>query len=189
MKKLHVERFRDFHAYHQLLSAAEMALESAEKEERGFYYHQMIAITFSALALESLVNSFGQYFIDEWNDYESARPIAKLRTLCTHLKIDLNLDEEPWSHVKGHISFRNNIAHAKPEYIKFDGEMTEQQFEKIRFYPPESKIEKRISLGYAQTSVRAIDEIKDILCDKVPDGDWGNLLGDGRHGSSKLITD
>jgi len=189
MKKGRIKRYRDYHPYHQLLGAAQMALESAEEEDPGYYYHQMIAITFSALAFESIVNSFGNHFIKNWNDFESARPKAKLRIVCDHFNIDPNFEEDPWSCVTWLMGFRNNIAHAKPEFIKFDKDMTETQFEKIKYEPPKSKIEKTISLPSAQRAVKSIEMIKEIFCDQLSENDWGNLLGDGFHGSSHTIMD
>ncbi|MGE4490792.1 MAG: hypothetical protein AB7E95_14720, partial [Kiritimatiellales bacterium] len=45
MRKLRVRRKRHFHAYHQLIAAARIALKDAEEKRPGCYYYQMMAIT------------------------------------------------------------------------------------------------------------------------------------------------
>lgn len=187
MKKLKVQRVRHFHAYHQLLQTAQMALEDIEEGRRGSYHYQTIAITFSALALESIVNSFGEQFVNGWSDFETASPIAKLRVVFLHFDLNIDTEKDPWSAAIWLVKFRNKIAHAKPEQVKFNGELTEEQFEKFRYEPPESKLEKTISLTNAKRAVAAIETIKDMLCEKLSIEEIENFLCDGWHGSASII--
>jgi len=189
MKKLEVQRDRHFHAYHQLLDAARIALKDAENERPGFYYYQMIAITFSALALESIVNSFGKQFIDRWDDFETANPIAKLRVVCSHLKQAVNFEKEPWATVIWLMQFRNKIAHAKPELIQLNEVMTEKECEQLLYQPPKAKLEKNITLAGAKRAVSAVESIKDILCNKLSAKETRGLLCDSWAGSSSIISD
>jgi hypothetical protein len=188
MKKLKVQHIRHFHAYHQLLQTARMVLEDIKEGRRGSYHYQTIAITFSALALESIVNSFGEQFIDGWSDFETASPIAKLRIVFSHFDLDIDTKNDPLAAAIWLIKFRNKIAHAKPEQVKFDGELTEEQFEKIQYEPPKSKLEKTISLANAKRAVAAIETIKNMLCEQLSIEKIENFLHDGWHGSAKIIN-
>lgn len=166
-----------------------MALESAEEKKPGYSYYQMIAITFAALAIESLGNSFGKQFIERWDDFETASPIAKLRIVCQHLNIKINFNKKPWSTVLWLITFRNKIAHARSEMINFDEEMTDNKFDKIRYDFPLSKFEKELSLPNAKRAVSSIKIIKEMLLKRLSeeDKDIGNFELDGYQGSASLI--
>lgn len=172
-----MKQIRPFKPYHDLLGVASMALDDAKNKKRGFYYSQMIAITFSALAIEALANSFGEHFINRWEDYESSSPMAKLRVICSYFEITIDFTCKPWSTLLWLKKFRNKIAHAKPELIKLDEIMTEEKFEKIRYETPKSKLDEYITLSKAKEAYESVDKIKDVLCDKIPEdkkGDFSN---------------
>jgi len=86
---LQVERERNFSAHHMLLGAARMAMEDSNKQRPGWFYSDLIAITFSALSIEALCNAFGNRFVPDWKDFESSSPIAKLRIICLIWKLTL----------------------------------------------------------------------------------------------------
>jgi len=86
-KRVRVQKKRDFEPQHLLVQVAEVALEDAQKKIPGWKNQELVAITFSALALEALANSFGNKLVSRWNDFESSSPIAKLRIICSELGI------------------------------------------------------------------------------------------------------
>jgi len=88
---------RLFSAHHILMSAAKRALKDAEREP-SIVTHQLTAMTFSALALEALSNTFGERFVSNWRHFEAAPVIAKLRTVAGQLNIqNIDFKQEPWS--------------------------------------------------------------------------------------------
>jgi hypothetical protein len=62
LRKLRVLTERYFSAHHVLLSTANRALKDAELEPE-IIQHQLIAMTFSALALEAFSNRLGEQFV------------------------------------------------------------------------------------------------------------------------------
>jgi hypothetical protein len=68
-----------------LIAAARSALQDAEAKGPGSFYSELTAMTFSALAIEALCNSIGERMLEDWKDFESATPIAKLRLLASRL--------------------------------------------------------------------------------------------------------
>ncbi len=185
--KVRVQRDRDFAPHHILLGSANMALESAENKEPGWLYHELIAITFSALALEALTNAFGERLVERWKDFESASPIAKVRMLAQKLEIEVNFAEEPWSAVLWLVKFRNSVAHAKPEAVKFDEIMTREEFEARRREYPKSKFELGISTANARRAVNTVESILDSFCEKVPPEDLRGLICDSFSGTASSV--
>ena len=183
-KKFRVQREREFAPHHILYGAAQIALENAELKTPGWLYYELTAITFSALSLEALTNSFGEKLVTRWCDYESSSPIAKLRIICSRLGVEPDFEKEPWATTLWLVKFRNKVAHAKPESINFDETMTDEDFQKIRFEFPQSKLEMQISLANAKRSVFAIVEIMNLFYPKLTLDEKNGLYFDGYSGST-----
>jgi hypothetical protein len=172
-----------------LLGAARMTLEDATDQKPGWFYHELITITFCALALEALGNAFGERFISRWKDYENSNPVAKLRIICCHFGIELDFNIEPWSTIPWLVKFRNQVAHAKPEFVKEEKVWSRTEYDNKRLTEPKSKIEKEVSLTKAKRAYKAVMDIKQMLCNKVPIGERAGLLNDGWSGSSSILND
>lgn len=181
-KKFRVQREREFKPHHILIGTATMALESAETRTPGWTYYELTAITFSALALEAITNSFGERLIPRWCDFESSSPIAKLRVICARLGMDPDFEREPWNVAAWLMKFRNKVAHARPESIRYDRTLSEKELAKIRFEFPSSKMEMEISLQNAKRAVAAIDQILELFYPKLNRDDRIHLYHDGFTG-------
>ena len=124
--KTRIEIEREFSAHHILLETAEKALKKAKDRQKiGVVHDQLIAMTFSALALEALANAFGRRLVPKWSHFEMAPPIAKLRTVARQLEIDdREFEQEPRAAAVWLMSFRNKVAHAarksslKQDYVE-----------------------------------------------------------------------
>jgi len=186
--KLKVNKNRKFSPHHVLLGAARVALDDAKNKKPGHFYSQLTVITFSALSIEAIGNAFGERFVDGWKDYESSSPVAKLRIVCTHLKIDVKFDDSPWSTAKWLIHLRNKIAHAKPQMLDVNFEIRADEYdEEKRAKEPISKLEKEITLKNAIKSYNAVKLILDILCDNISTLDQFGLRSDGWAGSATIL--
>ena len=172
-----------------LLGAARMAMEDSNKQRPGWFYSDLIAITFSALSIEALCNAFGNRFVPDWKDFESSSPIAKLRIICTHLEVNANFDIEPWSKAVWLIKFRNKIAHPKPEFVKENEVWSRDEYDDLRQQEPKSKIERQITNGNANKAYKTAVAIKEALCDAVPIEEQFGLRNDSWHGSSRVADD
>lgn len=185
--QLRVRRERHFCPHHILLSTATTALKDAEAKHSGWFYSELTAITFSALAFEALVNAFGEQLIDRWSDYESATPIAKLRIISTYLDLSIDFSQEPWSVMLWLVKFCNKVAHAKPEKVTQDSVMTSEEYERKRKSCPPAKLESDITLANAKRSVESVAKILSLLCGKLPPEDLTGLLADGWSGQASQI--
>lgn len=187
MEKLQIKRVRQYKPYHDLLGVASMTLEDAENKKPGYYYLQMITITFSALAIEAIANSLGAHFIDRWKDFENASPIAKLRLICDYFNIEINFESKPWSTILWLMKLRNKIAHAKPELIYLNKIMTEEKFKKIKYETPQSKLDEYITLSKAKEALESVEEIKNLLCSKIPEEERFEFSSDSWSGTTRHI--
>ena len=164
---LKVSAERPFSAHHMLMEAARSSLAVAEQQP-GWAQSELIAITFSALAIEALCNTIGGRVVKTWSDFESASPNAKLRILCDELGVDYKSEIEPWATARWLFRFRNQIVHAKPELVQKESLISQEKYEQHPTEFPKSKVEREITLGNARRAVAAVTSIRDALSDKVP---------------------
>jgi hypothetical protein len=189
MGKVKVTRERYCCPHHLLLAPARLALDRVEKQEHGWYYDALTAITFSALALEALANSFGERLIDRWDDFESATVQAKLRVVCKTLEVDVQFGSEPWGAIPWLTKFRNAVAHAKPKLLTEEKLLLSEDYEAHMYDRPESKLEKDITKPNAKRAVATVESILSILCKKLTVDQFHGLISDDWSGSAESIKD
>ena len=180
-KKVSVERDRPFSAHHMLLGAARDALTEANIDMR---FSPLVAITMSALAIESLCNTIGERVVSDWKDFESSSPTAKLRIICDELGIDYDSNKEPWSTVVWLSKLRNKLAHPKPDQLNESYEWSQEEYSSNYNLWPESKLEKTLTKGNAKRAHERITELKFLLCKYVPPEKAFGLAADMCSGSS-----
>lgn len=182
--KLKVTRIRTFAAHHMLIGAAKCALEDAEKKMPGWFYSELIVLSMCALSIEAICNVFGKHLIQDWTVYKTKSPKEKLEIICRNTDIPYDKNQEPWSTAMWLCKLRNDIAHAKPEFVDKTYIWTRKEYENRRMDYPQSKLESHITLGNARRALRAIESIKDIFCDKIPPEMRRGLVSDGWSGSA-----
>lgn len=188
-KNLKVTTERNFSAHHMLIGAARQALNDAKTKRPGCFYCEVTAMTMAALSIEAMCNAIGDRAIPEWKDFESASPMAKLRLLCENLNLEFDKLKEPWASARWLYKFRNSIAHAKPEPIREEKILLEDEFSKRNSAFPKSKLEKEVSLDNATRALGAVEKIKETLCLKLaPDISLG-LYCDASFGHASAHED
>lgn len=190
MRKFKVHRERHFSPHHALLGAAWIALGDAKEKRHGWKRYELMAITFSALALEAIANAFGERLVPRWKeDFEKCPPTAKLRVVCTQLGVVVDFEREPWQTALWLIKFRNNVAHAKPQFIDEKKVVSDQEYDMIRDVFPISKLEEQISFTNAKRAVEEVSSVLHLLCDKLPIEEQKGLFADGWTGSTTVVDD
>jgi hypothetical protein len=183
-KKVKVERERPFSPHHIFLGAAKDAIDIAESDPKKRQFSSVTAITMSALAIEALCNAIGERVVEEWEDFESSSPKAKLRILCDELNIDFDANIEPWSTAVWLGNLRNRLAHGKPQIVKESYICGVEEHKKRSWDKPEAKLEKSLTIGNAKRAYEKITELKFLLCRNVPPGKAFGLVGDMWSGTS-----
>ena len=101
--------------YAYLFSAARLSIEEAktEKQDDVVFYKCMTSIIFLAFCIEAYLNHMGTEEIENWkDDFESLRPVAKLRLLMSkHDEIDFS--RRPFQSFSEIFDARNQLAHGK----------------------------------------------------------------------------
>ena len=189
-KNISVRTERFYSAHHTLLRLAKHELEKAEAEEAGWANSQFSAITFSALAIEAICNAVGERVIDNWGDFESCSPIAKVRLICEHLGTGYDASREPWGSFVSLCKTRNLIGHPKAEPIVYEAILTELEHKNMAYAnAPESKLEKRMILDNAQKSVATVEKLIKLFCDKLTHEQKFGIEFDMWHLSATLQPD
>ena len=185
-KKVRVTRERPFSAHHMFIGAARVSIQDAENKKPGWFYDELTAMVMSALAVEALANAFGKRLLKDWEDFESASPIAKLKLVCKELDLEFDRNKEPWSTIKWLSKFRNLVAHAKPELVTEDYISTPDEYEKKRMDMPKSALEKQVTLGNAKRAYEGVEKVKELLAKKVPPDESFGLYSDSCLGSASI---
>jgi hypothetical protein len=188
-EKIKVTRTRNFSAHHILIGAANAALQDAESKRPGWFISELMAITMSGLALEAICNAFGKRIREDWEEFESLNPIAKLILITENIGIKINYGIEPWGTSKWLYKFRNKIAHAKPEIVNVTYVWSREEYDKKEFEWPASKLESQISLENARRAVKCVEDIKLILFEKIDIDDKTGLYSDSYSGVAGIFEE
>ncbi len=113
MKKIIVTRRYFIHLASLSTSLLDIARQTHPAEQFKFV---MGSMTFSAFALEALVNISGEQLIPNWKYFESATPIAKIILISTTLGQEVDFSREPFQTISEIFKFRNTIVHSKQSH-------------------------------------------------------------------------
>lgn len=159
---------RNFSGWHLLIHAARTSLDLIPLGQHAPYYC-VSSILLTALAIEALSNSLLESAIDEdWEDFDSARTIAKIRFLCDKCDIDFHKPREPWATIAWLIQLRNDIVHAKPF------EVVDRKIMKVSemtgYHPPQplTRMEKQLTKESAARAYKAAYDVSERFRPKFP---------------------
>jgi hypothetical protein len=188
--KIRVQKQRDFEPQHLLMRVAENALVDAENKIPGWKNQEIVAITFSALAIEALANSFGSKLKLCSDDFKSGSPVKKLEIICAELEITPDWSNGHWAAIWWLANLRNEIAHAEPQpLIPYDKILSSDRFHHF-FHEelPSSTLENEMTLGNARRAVNAVAEIKWIFLSKNKCKQFSSLYSDGFSGMASAVV-
>jgi len=157
---------RNFHPFHLLIGAAQETLNEMRNYQLGGSAFTLSTMLLSALAVEALANSIGAHKVANWGDYESASPMAKLRVISKELGVDFNSYQELLNEIRKLVRFGNKAAHAKPQTLKIDKEIYDENLHEI-LDPAPTKFEQEINCVNAEKAFQVINELRSLLCSKL----------------------
>jgi hypothetical protein len=161
-------RERYYSAHNTFLHIAALELEVAKQGVVGEFNHALTSIMMSALAIEAMANAIGERALDDWADFESSSPYAKVRLIAERYSLKASAQSEPWGTVKWLCRLRNRLAHAKPEKIRETTEVSQADCNNRDIRPPQSKLEKEISEENARRALEGVELMKHTICDVLP---------------------
>jgi len=104
--------------YVYLFNAAHLSMKNAttEENEELVFLYCMSSIVFLAFCIEAYLNHIGEEEIQHWeDDFESLRPLAKLRLIMREYG-ELDFSRRPFQSFSDIFSVRNQLAHGKTEF-------------------------------------------------------------------------
>jgi hypothetical protein len=186
--RLEQVRERYYSAHNTFLHIARLELELSRPGVIGEFNHALTSMMMSALAIEALANAAGERSMEDWTDFESSNPYAKLRLIAERYGVKHAPLSEPWSTVKWLCRLRNRLAHAKPEKVREVREVTQAEFAERDVQPPQSKMEAEVTEENARRALKAADEMKNMICDALPVDMRFGLVSDAWSTSGTLKT-
>ncbi len=198
-KIIKYKRHRVHHPFHDLLSAAYSGLSIAQNGEYCVPQNTLIAIVFSALAIEGLANGFGSALVLNWEKFDRSSTVKKIRVLLNYIeKVDLISDEE-WEQLNELFTFRNQIVHPRHEEFIETGEDNLINYDRISHIGPKSKLDKQITIHKAKLYVDLAHKLHHRLSEYLLSTEkldrnnaeynhkYAYLLGDGWFGEGEIV--
>jgi hypothetical protein len=164
---------RYFSAHHMLIRAAAESLYEAQRYSNIPLRDERLltSLVMSSLAIEALCNAIGYRVIAGWEDYEQISPWAKIRLLCTSLGISFDRGSHPWQRLQWILTFRNEIAHGRPEHVEIRRVLTSEELEKVmsnnEMNQPRAKFESKITVKNARIALATFREIEGLLTENI----------------------
>ena len=159
-RKLSVSSKRSVNTHAYLYSAADWALEQAEKTEEGRPYNCTSSIILSAFCIEAYLNYIGSELLPYWDD-EVKKGLSiqnKLKIVCHHVNLFPDYSRRPFQSFKQIVKFRNLLAHAVTEKISEKGTQIISDSERVKL--PETWWEKHSKI---QTAKRWLADTESMI--------------------------
>jgi hypothetical protein len=180
---------RRYNPHLLLLRCADHYIAKAKQKKDGCYYEWLATILMSALTIEAIGNSYGERLIDEWKDFESASPIAKLRLVATRCGVKPDFGRQPWQTARLLVHFRNLIAHAKPKHLEIKKDCTLIDYGQVFSANLESDLEKMITPEFASKSYDAVEEIRKAFNKNLKAPERYDLTYDGHVSQASVVAE
>jgi hypothetical protein len=157
-KKVRVNRQREVRIHSELWHTSNVLFRAGKLREEGSAHQFRASLIFRAFAFEAFLNWLGPKLIPHWAYLERLTPAEKLTLLADIAGVKPDNGSRPWQTVKDLFSFRNALAHGKPENLtdEMDQDLNEY-LSKMDFV--QSKWEK---FATEESAVRAQEDVSTI---------------------------
>jgi hypothetical protein len=137
-KKIRVTREIFEHRYLGAIAANQLA--RAKEEQDGHRFRWLVpSMAFSVFQVEAICNVYGRKLFPHWEHFESTSFIGKITMISEFLKIEVDFTAEPWKTLNTMKSFRNALAHAKPQKVSVVHTVTENYPNRLLRTPGSNK--------------------------------------------------
>lgn len=124
--KVHLKAHRNIYIHNDISNAAfyfkrRVDERAAADDRQGIALEIMAGLTLLAFAVEAKFNFLGAKLIAGWN--ERAPALTKIAAVCGHLGVAPDFAARPYSSVEKLKTFRDTLAHGKPDEKNFDREV------------------------------------------------------------------
>jgi hypothetical protein len=153
---------RVFLPYELYIDSARHFVGELDRKEYVSWYDLAAAVTLLALSIEAIANTIGEHAIDDFKDFESSSPKAKIRLICEALSIKFDRTKPPFADVIELLRIRNQLAHPKFQRLKYESKemsLTAAQKHYREVGEPLHDIEKALTPEMAKKSLTAVSAL------------------------------
>lgn len=164
MKSASVKKERNAPAYILPLESAEHFCRQLSEKDYVSWYDLLATVVISGIALEALVNTFGEILINNFGDFESSTPVAKVRLLCNELEIEYNKQKKPYCDLIRLVRARNKIVHPKHKVLSSQSkEMPLKEADRELRKDVLTEAERSLNPIIAKQSLQAVKSLRKIF--------------------------
>jgi hypothetical protein len=166
MSTAKVVQERVFLPYELYIDSARHFVAEFDRKEYVSWYDLAAAVTLLALSVEAIANTIGEHVIEDFKDFESSSPKAKIRLICEKLGIQFDRTTSPFTGVLELLRVRNQLAHPKFQRLKYESKempLTAAQKHYQEVGEPLHDIEKALTPEMARTSLAAVTALASTL--------------------------
>ena len=159
MSTAKVVQERVFLPYTLYIDSARHFVGELDRKEYASCYDLAAAVTLLALSVEAIANTIGEHVIDEFKDFESSSPKAKIRLICEKLGLQFDRANAPFKDVLELLRVRNQLAHPKFQRLRYESKempLTAAQKHYQEVGEPLHEIEKALTPEMAKKSLIAV---------------------------------
>lgn len=182
MTTAHVIQERRFLPYVPFIDSAEHFCAELDRKEYVSWFDLMAATTLLALSVEALANTMGEHLVENFKDFESSAPKAKLRIIYQQVGLKFQRDRPPLSDVLWLLRVRNHLAHPKFKVLKTTSDempLAEAQKHYREIGEPLHEIERDISPENCKKWLKSVMAIRRQLEEHTDPSLW--LIGSSKQ--------
>jgi hypothetical protein len=166
MSTAKVVQERIFLPYELYIDSARHFVGELDRKEYESWYDLAAAVTLLALSVEAIANTIGEHVIEDFKDFESSSPKAKIRLICERLGIKFDRTSAPFAGILELLKVRNQLAHPKFQRLRYESKempLAVAQKHYLEVGEPLHDIEKALSPEIALKSLAAVIALASLL--------------------------
>lgn len=150
---------RVFLPYELYIDSARHFVGELDRKECVSWYDLAAAVTLLALSVEAIANTIGEHVIEDFKDFESSSPKAKIRLICEKIGVQFDRTSAPFADILELLRIRNQLAHPKFQRLRYESKempLTAAQKHYREVGEPLHDIEKALAPEMARKSLTAV---------------------------------
>lgn len=162
MPTARVVQERVFLPYELYINTAKHFVGELDRKEYVSWYDLIAAVTLLGLSIEAIANTVGEHVIEDFKDFESSSPKAKIRLICEKLDIQFDRTRAPFTDILELLRVRNQLAHPKFQRLRYESKvmpLTAAQKHYREVGEPLHDIEKALAPEMAKKSLAAVSAL------------------------------
>lgn len=182
--KVKVRKECDYRPHAEFFHAVGVHLQHVKDQHHGYFYSTLSAIMLSAFTVEAYLNYVGPLVEPDWEDFDKASPLAKLRHVAAVLRLTLDNSSRPMQTIIELFKFRNRVAHPRSDRVVEEYENTDDEYLKDFYSEPRPKWFAFATEANARRCFEDVEQLVEEINTKLPKPEISPLSSKGWSGSA-----